>query len=256
MGAEIKLRTNFFAVKLPKIPIFDYVVGISPQTDINRLKTRIFQLLERSSAVNPHLPYIAHDQSQRLVFLSPGLDVRVSISLHVQDLSSSSLTRKTLGLLLEICLYFASSNFCMTAFLKAGNLADKLMEFNRSSRGTMPTLPKGIVKSIRVRTLHLGYRKKLISPSSRPVPWRNTYFDCVEMGGRVSVEKYFVKSELCYAKFWWSVTNRTEFLQSCVRSKMVTSTATSWTIQDPRKEAEFGCNPQSNRDETERPPET
>ncbi len=67
VGTEIKLRTNFFAVKLPKAAIFDYVVDISPQTDINRLKTRIFQLLERSSAINPHLPYIAHDRSQRLV---------------------------------------------------------------------------------------------------------------------------------------------------------------------------------------------
>lgn len=67
VGTEIKLRTNFFAVKLPTTPVFDYVVDISPQTDINRLKTRIFQLLERSSAVIPHLSYIAHDRSQRLV---------------------------------------------------------------------------------------------------------------------------------------------------------------------------------------------
>ncbi len=63
----------------------------------------------------------------------------------------------------------------------------------------MPTLPKGIVKSIRVRTLHLGYRKKLLAIGSTSA--RNTYFDCAEMGGKVSVEQYFAKSELLRAKF-------------------------------------------------------
>lgn len=67
VGTPIKLRTNFFVVKLPKAPVYDYVVDISPQTDITRLKTRIFQLLEMSNAIKPHLSYIAHDRSQRLV---------------------------------------------------------------------------------------------------------------------------------------------------------------------------------------------
>jgi len=88
----------------------------------------------------------------------------------------------------------------MTAFVKVGNLADKLLEFSRSSRGTMPTLPKGIVKSIRVRTLHLGYRKKLLAIGSTSA--RNTYFDCAEMGGKVSVEQYFAKSEFLSSKYF------------------------------------------------------
>ena len=62
-----KLRANFFALKLPKGPFYDYVVEIRPMTNINRLKKRIFQLLEQSPGCAPHLPYIAHDHSERLV---------------------------------------------------------------------------------------------------------------------------------------------------------------------------------------------
>lgn len=67
VGIKINLRTNFFAVKIRKAPIYDYAVAIEPKTDIRRLKTRIFQLLEQSPAIQPHLSYIAHDSSQRLV---------------------------------------------------------------------------------------------------------------------------------------------------------------------------------------------
>lgn len=67
VGTPGKLRANFFALKLPKGPIYDYTVDISPKTDINRLKKRIFELLERSPGCAPHLPYIAHDHSERLV---------------------------------------------------------------------------------------------------------------------------------------------------------------------------------------------
>jgi eukaryotic translation initiation factor 2C len=66
-------------VKLPKGPIYDYVVEISPKT-INRLKKRIFELLESSPMCAPHMPYIAHDHSQRLVSahkLPQPLDVSV-----------------------------------------------------------------------------------------------------------------------------------------------------------------------------------
>ena len=66
-GTPITLRTNFFAVKVPQGPIYDYTVEISPSTDFNKLKARIFQLLELSPAARTHLPYIAHDHSQRLV---------------------------------------------------------------------------------------------------------------------------------------------------------------------------------------------
>lgn len=67
VGTPVTLRANFFAMKVPQGPIYDYVVEISPKTDINRLKIRIFQLLELSPLCQPYLPHIAHDRSQRLV---------------------------------------------------------------------------------------------------------------------------------------------------------------------------------------------
>ncbi|KAG5643974.1 hypothetical protein DXG03_009263, partial [Asterophora parasitica] len=67
LGNAITLRANFFPMRLPKGPIYDYNVEISPKTDINRLKARVFQLMERSPLCVPHLPYLAHDRSQRLV---------------------------------------------------------------------------------------------------------------------------------------------------------------------------------------------
>ena len=67
VGRTITLRANFFAVKVPQGPIYDYAVEISPKEDVTRVKARIFQLLEISSLGREHLPYIAHDRSQRLV---------------------------------------------------------------------------------------------------------------------------------------------------------------------------------------------
>jgi len=80
----------------------------------------------------------------------------------------------------------------MTAFVKPGNLADKLLEF-RSSSGAMPNLPKGLVKSIRIRTIHLKYKKKLLAIGTSSA--RNQRFDCAEFGGMISVEQYFLKSK-------------------------------------------------------------
>ena len=67
VGTPITLRANFFEVKVPQGPIYDYAVDISPKEDVTRVKARIFQLLENSSLCREHLPYIAHDRSQRLV---------------------------------------------------------------------------------------------------------------------------------------------------------------------------------------------
>ncbi|KAJ3494420.1 hypothetical protein NLJ89_g10812 [Agrocybe chaxingu] len=80
-------------------------------------------------------------------------------------------------------------NVCMTAFIEPGNLAQRLMDFNRHSRGAMPTLPPSMVKSIRVRTKHLGHTKKLLAIGSKSA--RNEFFNCEELGGKVSVEQYF-----------------------------------------------------------------
>ncbi|KAJ7859445.1 argonaute-like protein [Mycena leptocephala] len=63
----IAVEVNFFPVRLPSNPIFDYTVEIQPETDLSRLKTRIFHLLEKSAICAPFLGHMAHDCSQRLV---------------------------------------------------------------------------------------------------------------------------------------------------------------------------------------------
>lgn len=87
-GREITLRANFFALKVPQGPIYDYTVQISPTTDINRLKARIFQLLELSPLFQPHIPYTAHDRAQRIVSarkLPQPLDIQIPYYDDHQD---------------------------------------------------------------------------------------------------------------------------------------------------------------------------
>lgn len=69
MGREITLRANFFAIKVPKKPIYDYNVEITPKTEVKSqsMRSRAFQLLEQSPEIAPHLGYIAHDKGARLV---------------------------------------------------------------------------------------------------------------------------------------------------------------------------------------------
>ncbi|KAF8970422.1 argonaute-like protein [Flammula alnicola] len=260
-GTPITLRANFFAVKVPQGPVYDYVVEviptITPKTDIDRIKGRLFDLLELSPLCKPHVPYIAHDRSQRVVSArklpqpldiqvpfydehekSPGPNAKVyTISIRFErELDPRQLTRymdgnpgsrdyvtlpliSALNLVLQqyanragvrvgksryffptsskyslgpgleaIQGFYASIrpaykqlmvnvNVCMTAFIVPGNLADRLMEFNRNSRDAMPTLPRT--------------RKKLIAIGTTSA--RNTYFNCEEFGGKISVERYFFK---------------------------------------------------------------
>ena len=73
----------------------------------------------------------------------------------------------------------------MSAFMKPGNLADILVKFSYNSKGGMPSLPEKMAKSIKVRTLHLGYKKFKVMTTSA----RTTYFD--KDGKKTSVEDYF-----------------------------------------------------------------
>lgn len=60
------VRANYFTIRLPKHPIYDYTVKIS--SDPGRgIKDRIFQLLEQHPKISPHVRFIAHDKNQRLV---------------------------------------------------------------------------------------------------------------------------------------------------------------------------------------------
>lgn len=267
------LRSNFFAVRLPKAPIHNYTIEITPDKSLGNRKARLFQLLERNPLYRVHASYVAHDKSERLVSAKPlpqPLDFEVTYSdyddtqpgelymisikfdkvIDIADMSrylSGSTSHKnhdTLPLISALNLvlaqhanrtggfrvgknsnkyFFPTSdlipalrlrelpglymkqgffvsvrpafkqlmvnvNACMTAFIEPGNLADRLLQFRKDS-STMPTLPKAMVRSIRVRTLHLKHRKKLNDIGTTSA--RNTFFNCEEFGGRISVENFF-----------------------------------------------------------------
>lgn len=81
-------------------------------------------------------------------------------------------------------------NVCTTAFYEEGNLAEGMRTFAAASFGAnMATF----VKSLRVNTIHLGYRKT-IKRLGKQTP-RQHKFQCDEMGGMVTVEVYFKKSK-------------------------------------------------------------
>ncbi|KAI0338704.1 Piwi-domain-containing protein [Trametopsis cervina] len=74
VGRPITLRSNFFALKLPKnMQIFDYDVAIAPpekekDKDLSGpRKAQIFELLQGSPEFAPYVGFIAHDRSQRVV---------------------------------------------------------------------------------------------------------------------------------------------------------------------------------------------
>ncbi|KAJ3563363.1 hypothetical protein NP233_g8987 [Leucocoprinus birnbaumii] len=78
-------------------------------------------------------------------------------------------------------------NVCTTAFYKPGNLADALNEFMRMS---FSARANAFVKGLRVKALHLGYRKTITKVTDYTA---NTYiFDSGEFG-EVSVAEYFLK---------------------------------------------------------------
>lgn len=67
LGTPGILRANFFALKLPKGPLYDYIVEIKPKIEGTRDIARVFELLEVNPEFAAHLPYIAHDRAQRIV---------------------------------------------------------------------------------------------------------------------------------------------------------------------------------------------
>ncbi|KZT63105.1 argonaute-like protein [Daedalea quercina L-15889] len=68
-GVQIKLRTNFFPVRVPKGPLYEYDVAITPATSIKRIKRRIFQLAEQTPdwADAGMVGRVAHDHSNKLI---------------------------------------------------------------------------------------------------------------------------------------------------------------------------------------------
>ena len=74
-----------------------------------------------------------------------------------------------------------------------------------------------MTKSITVKVRHLGYKRKLRAIGSMSA--RDTYFNCEELkfGGRISVEKHFLKSKShCIKK----LLNRSRCLQNIKRGEL------------------------------------
>ena len=97
LGSDITLRTNFFPVRLPKGPFWDYTVTIKvvkpegesqssrkgKERDTGKLaakgerkdgssitaamRRRIFELLVKDPSLDPYRAHIAHDYSQRII---------------------------------------------------------------------------------------------------------------------------------------------------------------------------------------------
>lgn len=79
---------------------------------------------------------------------------------------------------------------CTTAFYTPGNLARAMTEFRNSSFGARPNV---FVKGVRVKTQHLGYKKTVKSLSN--VNAKQHSFEAADLGGKVTVEVYFKRSE-------------------------------------------------------------
>ncbi|XP_006457125.1 argonaute-like protein [Agaricus bisporus var. bisporus H97] len=84
--------------------------------------------------------------------------------------------------------FMVNVNVCMAAFVTPGNLADKLNKFQDRSHGAMLTLPRGLVKSIKIKTTHLGYKKSVFQIMTTSA--RQTTFT-LDNGKKITVEKYF-----------------------------------------------------------------
>ena len=80
---------------------------------------------------------------------------------------------------------------CTTAFYTPGNLADAMNAFRNSTFGARPA---AFVKGVRVKTVHLGYRKTVRTLSNKTA--RQHKFLATELGAEVTVEEYFKRSML------------------------------------------------------------
>ncbi|KAF9036354.1 hypothetical protein BJ165DRAFT_1409108 [Panaeolus papilionaceus] len=87
-GREIKVRSNYFAVRVGKGVVLEYAVEISPATAIRRVKRRIFQLAEESHQWKSYglKGNVAHDHSAKLVSAKPlPLPLSIRVLLYDED---------------------------------------------------------------------------------------------------------------------------------------------------------------------------
>jgi hypothetical protein len=102
---------------------------------------------------------------------------------HVQNINGQRVSLKFSPALSTFVLTCNFSNVCYAAFMEPRNLAKVLLEVG--------TLPPDVLGSIKVRTKHLGHKKRLIKMGAKSA--RN---EIIRVDGeRMSVEQYFKRSK-------------------------------------------------------------
>lgn len=86
------MRANFFTISLPKNPIYDYTVKITPDPP-KGIRGRIFQLLEQHPKISPLARFIAHDKNDRLVSARK-LDQPLEVTINHTDEGAPPITAK------------------------------------------------------------------------------------------------------------------------------------------------------------------
>lgn len=125
LGKKINLRANFFALKLPKGPFFDYsvtIADVTPKTaddggkggkggkgkgksrsggdpaEIKApVKRRIFELLEEDRLFQPFKSFVVHDFSQRIVAAKKlPQPLKLTITFREEDEKEADVKKKIL----------------------------------------------------------------------------------------------------------------------------------------------------------------
>jgi len=156
------------------------------------LQGRTNDLLPTLSALNLILQYPASHNGVRLgkkdsngatkYFFDPSeihSDIRLSTGVQVWRGFFISVRPTFKQLMVNV-------NVCSSAFIEPRNLAEVLLEV-KTKHGTMPRLPSSVVGSIRVKTRHLGHKKKLFAIGTNTARNQQITVD----GERISVEEFF-----------------------------------------------------------------
>jgi len=70
-GQAIKLRANFYPIKVPARDIYEYDMAVEPDPKARRVRKRIFQLMEDAPAYAPVKPHVVHDWSAIMYSAKP-----------------------------------------------------------------------------------------------------------------------------------------------------------------------------------------
>ncbi|KIJ40471.1 hypothetical protein M422DRAFT_49170 [Sphaerobolus stellatus SS14] len=70
-GTEISVRENYFALKVPKGPLYEYKIYYEPGVTLKRMRKRLLQILEDAPEFASYKNIVAHDFSEKLIAGEP-----------------------------------------------------------------------------------------------------------------------------------------------------------------------------------------